>query len=89
MPSQSEFLWYIPNEMQGGHRGEPTGAEHNSLDTLTAHARALDDHGWGGALIGAGWGRPDRSKQPTRAGRAPLWMKMMALRAGVPDPGHG
>ncbi|WP_246243141.1 hypothetical protein [Amycolatopsis pithecellobii] len=54
-----EFLWYIPNQSQPGHRGEPVTSDHNSLDTLTSHARALEEHGWGGALIGAGWGRPD------------------------------
>jgi hypothetical protein len=55
----AEFLWYIPNQATPGHRGEPVTADHNSLDTLTAQARALEEHGWKGALLGAGWGRPD------------------------------
>jgi alkanesulfonate monooxygenase len=54
-----EFLWYIPNQVTPGHRGEPVTADHNSLDTLTAQAQALEDHGWKGALLGTGWGRPD------------------------------
>ena len=54
-----EFLWYIPNQVTPGHRGEPDTAGHNSLDTLTAQPRAVEEHGWKGALIGAGWGRPD------------------------------
>ena len=59
MSGQTEFLWYIPNEIRAGHRGDAQAADHNSLETLTAHARALEDHGWHGALIGTGWGRPD------------------------------
>jgi alkanesulfonate monooxygenase len=31
------------------------------LDLSTELAGILEDHGWGGALIGTGWGRP-----PTR-----------------------
>jgi alkanesulfonate monooxygenase len=54
-----EFLWYIPNQATPGHRGEPVTADHNSLGTLTAQARAVEEHGWQGALLGAGWGRPD------------------------------
>jgi hypothetical protein len=54
-----EFLWYIPNQNTPGHRGEPVTADHNSLGTLTSQARALEEHGWRGALLGAGWGRPD------------------------------
>ncbi|GAA2582170.1 hypothetical protein GCM10010399_09950 [Dactylosporangium fulvum] len=54
-----EFLWYIPNQAEPGHRGDDVVSEHNSLQTLTSHAKALEEHGWGGALIGTGWGRPD------------------------------
>ena len=54
-----EFLWYIPNQVTPGHRGEPVTADHNSLETLTSQAKALEHHGWKGALFGAGWGRPD------------------------------
>jgi hypothetical protein len=57
--NNSEFLWYIPNQTNPGHRGDAAVESHNSLDTLTSHAKALEDHGWKGALIGAGWGRPD------------------------------
>jgi hypothetical protein len=27
-----EFLWYIPNQVRPGHRGEPDTAGHNTLD---------------------------------------------------------
>ena len=59
MSSNSEFLWYIPNDVKTGHRGDNSGASANNLETLTAQAKALEDHGWKGALIGTGWGRPD------------------------------
>jgi len=59
MSSTSEFLWYIPNDVKSGHRGDSAGENHNSLETLSSHAKALEDHGWKGALIGTGWGRPD------------------------------
>ncbi|MGW4965655.1 LLM class flavin-dependent oxidoreductase, partial [Nonomuraea sp. NPDC004186] len=54
-----QFLWYIPNQAQPGHRGDDVVADHNSLETLSGHARAVEEYGWSGALIGAGWGRPD------------------------------
>jgi hypothetical protein len=59
MSGTPEFLWYIPNEVSAGHRGDSTTGHHNSLDVLTSHAKALEEYGWRGALIGAGWGRPD------------------------------
>lgn len=55
----TENLWYIPNQNELGHRGDNAGADHNSLETLTHQARLLEDHGWGGAMLGTGWGRPD------------------------------
>ena len=30
-----EFLWYIPNQSEAGHRGDAAEADHNGLDTLT------------------------------------------------------
>ena len=54
-----EFLWYIPNQVTAGHRLDDTVAGHNSLPRLTALARLTEEHGWGGALIGTGWKRPD------------------------------
>ena len=69
----AEFLWYIPNQVDPGHRGDSTVENHNSLETLTSHARALEAHGWKGALLGAGWGRPDTftvaAAQPARRRR--------------------
>lgn len=53
--TSAEFLWYIPNEARPGHRGDDVADDHNSLHTLAGQAQALEQHGWGGALIGAGW----------------------------------
>lgn len=53
-------LWYIPNDTRPGHRGDDTVVDnHNSLASLIDQAEALEQHGWKGALIGTGWGRPD------------------------------
>ncbi len=61
MSSHSEFLWYIPNDVKAGHRGGAADPDHNSLETLTTQAKALEQHGWKGALISTGWDRPDTS----------------------------
>ena len=84
-----EFLWYIPNQVTPGHRGEPVTADHNSLDTLTSQARALEDHGWKGALIGAGWGRPDTFTVATAlAARTDTFEPLIAVRPGYWHPAN-
>ena len=89
MTSKSEFLWYIPNEVHSGHRGDALAPDHNSLDTLTGHARALEDHGWGGALIGAGWGRPDTFTLATAlTARTTTFEPLIAIRPGYWRPAN-
>ncbi len=84
-----EFLWYIPNQVTPGHRGEPVTAGHNSLDTLTAQARAVEDHGWAGALLGAGWERPDTFAVATAlAARTTTFEPLIAVRPGYWQPAH-
>jgi alkanesulfonate monooxygenase len=84
-----EFLWYIPNQVTPGHRGEPATVGHNSLDTLTTQARALEDHGWKGALIGAGWGRPDTFTVATAlAARTTTFEPLIAVRPGYWHPAN-
>jgi alkanesulfonate monooxygenase len=84
-----EFLWYIPNQVTPGHRGEPVTADHNSLDTLTFQARALEDHGWKGALLGAGWGRPDTFTVATAlAARTTTFEPLIAVRPGYWHPAN-
>lgn len=87
--STKEFLWYIPNQITPGHRGDPTQENHNSLDTLTEHARAVEAHGWTGALIGTGWGRPDTFTLATAlAARTSTFEPLIAIRPGYWQPAH-
>ncbi|TQS44037.1 LLM class flavin-dependent oxidoreductase [Cryptosporangium phraense] len=80
-------LWYVPNEADAGHRGDEKTADHNSLDTLTEHARLIEDTGWDGALIGTGWGRPDTFTVATAlAARTTTFRPLIAVRPGYWHP---
>lgn len=84
-----EFLWYVPNQARPGHRGDDVVENHNSLTTLTSHAKALEEHGWGGALIGAGWGRPDTFTVATAlAARTTTFQPLIAIRPGYWHPAN-
>jgi alkanesulfonate monooxygenase len=84
-----ELLWYIPNQDRPGHRGDDVVAGHNSLDTLTGQALALEEHGWGGALIGTGWGRPDTFTVATAlTARTTTFQPLIAARPGYWRPAH-
>ena len=84
-----ELLWYVPNQVQPGHRGDDVADDHNSLRTLTGHARALEEHGWGGALIGTGWGRPDTFTVATAlAAQTTTFQPLIAIRPGYWQPAH-
>ena len=84
-----EFLWYIPNQVEPGHRGDDIVDNHNSLDTLTKQAQAVEDHGWGGALIGTGWGRPDTFTVATAlAARTTTFQPLIAIRPGYWHPAN-
>ncbi|AHH17862.1 LLM class flavin-dependent oxidoreductase [Nocardia nova] len=85
----AEFLWYIPNQVTPGHRGDTVVADHNSLDTLAGQAAALEEHGWKGALIGTGWGRPDTVTVATAlAARTETFEPLIAIRPGYWRPAH-
>jgi alkanesulfonate monooxygenase len=87
MSSRSEFLWYIPNQADAGHRGDVVDASHNSLDTLTAQAKALEAHGWKGALLGSGWERPDTFTVATAlVARTTTFEPLIAIRPGYWRP---
>ncbi len=89
MTGTPEFLWYIPNQVTPGHRGEPIAVDHNSLDVLTEQARALEDSGWHGALIGTGWGRPDTFTLATAlAARTTRFEPLIAIRPGYWRPAN-
>ncbi|KAF1018912.1 MAG: Methanesulfonate monooxygenase [Paracidovorax wautersii] len=87
MSRPPEFLWYIPNQAVAGHRGDTATDDHNSLDTLTRQARALEDNGWRGALLGAGWGRPDTfTVAAALAARTTTFEPLIAIRPGYWRP---
>jgi len=84
-----EFLWYIPNQVEAGHRGDDAGPGHNSLERLTELARLTEEHGWGGALLGTGWGRPDTLTVATAlAARTSTFQPLVAIRPGYWHPAH-
>ncbi|MEV7989795.1 LLM class flavin-dependent oxidoreductase [Micromonospora sp. NPDC085948] len=85
----AKFLWYIPNQVEPGHRGDDVVQHHNSLDTLTGHARAIEQHGWAGALIGTGWSRPDTfTVAAALAARTTTFQPLIAIRPGYWRPAH-
>jgi alkanesulfonate monooxygenase len=89
MSSTSEFLWYIPNQVKAGHRGDAVVEDHNRLETLTTQAKALEAHGWKGALIGTGWGRPDTfTVAAALAARTTIFEPLIAVRPGYWRPAH-
>lgn len=89
MSSNPEFLWYIPNDVKAGHRGDVAVDHHNSLETLTAQAKALENHGWKGALIGTGWGRPDTlTVAAALAARTTRFEPLIAVRPGYWRPAN-
>jgi alkanesulfonate monooxygenase len=89
MSNTSEYLWYIPNQVKAGHRGDNTVDGHNSLETLTEQAKALEDHGWKGALLGAGWGRPDTfTVAAALAARTRTFEPLIAIRPGYWRPAN-
>ena len=86
---ETEFLWYIPNQVKPGHRGDTTVESHNSLHTLTSHAQALEQHGWRGALLGAGWGRPDTfTVAAALTARTTTFEPLIAIRPGYWRPAN-
>jgi hypothetical protein len=44
-----EFLWYIPNTVEAGHRGDDVATGWADLDQSARLARIVEDHGWGDA----------------------------------------
>ncbi|MDQ1105261.1 LLM class flavin-dependent oxidoreductase [Nocardioides zeae] len=85
----AQYLWYIPNQIEPGHRGDAVRSDHNSLETLTSHARALEDNGWTGALIGTSWGRPDTFTVATAlAARTTTFEPLVAIRPGYWRPAN-
>ena len=82
-----ELLWYIPNTVEPGHRGDDTVDGWGSLDYSVDLAQRAEQHGWGGALIGTGWGRPDTFTIATAvAARTTDFAPLVAVRPGYWHP---
>jgi alkanesulfonate monooxygenase len=85
----AEFLFYIPNTVESGIRGDNVAGGWANMDQSTELARILEDHGWGGALIGASWGRPDTfTVATTLVARTTTFKPLMAIRPGYWRPAH-
>lgn len=88
MSKQPDVLWYIPNQVEPGHRGDEAGPG-LSLDALAEHAHALEQHGWDGALLGSGWGRPDTfTVAAALAARTTRFEPLIAIRPGYWRPAN-
>lgn len=84
-----EFLWYIPNTVEPGHRGDDTVDGWGTLDYSVDLALRAERHGWAGALIGTGWGRPDTFTVATAiAARTTTFTPLVAIRPGYWHPAH-
>jgi alkanesulfonate monooxygenase len=89
MSATAQYHWYIPNQIQPGHRGDTATAGHNGLAALTEQALALEQYGWQGALLGTGWGRPDTLTVATAlAARTTRFEPLVAIRPGYWQPAH-
>jgi alkanesulfonate monooxygenase len=82
-----QFLWYIPNTVQPGHRGDDTKEGWGSLEYSSEQALTAEEHGWDGALIGTGWGRPDTFTVATAlAALTTTFKPLVAARPGYWHP---
>jgi alkanesulfonate monooxygenase len=84
-----EFLWYVPNTIEPGHRGDDTAEGWGTLDFTLDLATTAERHGWSGALFGTGWGRPDTFTVGTAvAARTRTFKPLVAIRPGYWRPAH-
>jgi alkanesulfonate monooxygenase len=84
-----EFLWYIPNTVEAGVRGDDVASGWADLEQSVTLARMTEDHGWGGALFGTSWGRPDTFTVATAiAARTTTFKPLIAIRPGYWQPAH-
>lgn len=57
------------------------------MEGSTALARSIEDHGWDGAIVGSGWGRPDTMTVATTiAARTTMFKPLIAVRPGHWQP---
>jgi len=85
------FLWYLPNFVETGHRGD-TATSTEGYGTLAYQvdlAETAEQHGWSGALLGTSWGRPDTFTVATAlAVRTQTFEPLIAIRPGYWRPAH-
>jgi alkanesulfonate monooxygenase len=87
MEYMGEFLWYIPNTVEAGVRGDDVASGWADLERSVTLARMAEDHGWGGALFGTSWGRPDTFTVATAiAARTTTFKPLIAIRPGYWQP---
>lgn len=85
VPHAPEFLWYLPNFVETGHRGDTASTDegYGTLDYQVGLAEAVEDAGWSGALLGTSWGRPDTFTVATAlAARTTTFEPLIAIRPG-------
>lgn len=84
-----EFLWYIPNTVEPGHRGDTNADGWGTLDYSVDLAQECERHHWSGALLGTGWGRPDTfTVGASLAARTTTFKPLIAVRPGYWSPAH-
>src|ERR1700733_11950025 len=85
----AEYLWYIPNTVESGHRGDDVQGGWADLGLSTELAQVVEAHGWGGALLGTGWGRPGTFPGAgAPAPRPERFQPLIAIRPGYWQPAH-
>ncbi|HSZ38411.1 MAG TPA: LLM class flavin-dependent oxidoreductase [Trebonia sp.] len=85
----TEFLFYIPNTVETGIRGDDVADGWADLDQSAGLARVTEEHGWSGALFGTSWGRPDTFTVATAiTARTTTFKPLIAIRPGYWRPAH-
>ncbi|MFE4001021.1 LLM class flavin-dependent oxidoreductase [Nocardioides sp. YIM B13467] len=90
-PTNPELLWYLPNFVETGHRGDTASPEdgYGTLDYQVGLAEAVEKAGWAGALLGTSWGRPDTFTVATAlAARTTTFEPLIAIRPGYWRPAN-
>ena len=86
---RAEFLFYIPNTVETGIRGDDVAGGWANLNLSAELAKRTEEHGWDGALLGTSWGRPDTFTVATAlAARTTTFRPLIATRPGYWRPAH-
>ena len=89
---ERHFLWYLPNFVEAGHRGDTEEVDPwapGTLDRQVELAHLVEEGGWQGALLGTSWGRPDTFTVATAlAARTRTFNPLIAIRPGYWHPAN-